>query len=360
MLSLILLCRSGFEKECAAEIASVAGEGGIAGFPRTKEGTGFLEYPLTNEHNAVELARSLDFCSLIFARQGFVTFSTITDLPEKDKLTSIMTAIKAFLAENSGMAIPQSVLVESPDTAEIEGLKAFTTSFMHPLTRAMDNLRKGKKSDAVNRLHVFFSDYSKVFIGISRATFSSPWACGIPRLRFPKNSPSRSTLKLDEAFSALLTPEENQKFLAPSMKAIDLGAAPGGWTFQFVARQILVQAIDNGPMDKSLMNTGLVEHLREDGFTYRPRKPVDWMVCDMVEQPSRVANLAALWLREEHCRHLVVNLKLPMKKRYDEVRLCLGIIANQSGHDDKLIIRCKQLYHDRDEVTCFASIGPKG
>ncbi len=359
MLSLILLCRPGFEKECAAEIARVAGEGGLAGFPRTSEGNGYVEYRLTTEHDPVELARSLHFNQLIFARQGFVSFSEVTNLPEKNKLAPVFAAITSLFENHAGLAIPQQILVESPDTDATEGLKSFTTAFANPLTRELNVFRKGQKSDAVNRLHVFFVDYGCAHIGISRSHSSSCWAGGIPRLKFPKEAPSRSTLKLDEAFSALLTTEETQLWLAPSMKAIDLGAAPGGWTYQFVRRQILVQAIDNGPMDKSLMESGLVEHLRVDGFSYKPHKPVDWMVCDMVEQPSRVANLTALWLREEFCRHAIVNLKLPMKKRYDEVLLCLDIIARQNQHHNNLIMRCKQLYHDRDEVTLFASIGPK-
>lgn len=360
MLMLVLLCRPGFEKECAAEIAAVAGEGGFAGFPRTREGTGYVEYHLTADANSVELARALDFTELIFARQGFVAFDTVQNLPEKDKLSPIIASLQNFFEQNSGLAIPQSILIESPDTTQVEGLKGFTTSFSAPFGKAITAMRKGKKSDTINRMHLFFPDYSKALLGISRTNFSSPWHGGIPRLKFPAGAPSRSTLKLDEAFRVLLTHEENQQLLQPSMKAVDLGAAPGGWTFQFVRRQILVQAIDNGGMDKSLMDSGLVEHHRADGFAFKPNKPVDWMVCDMVEQPSRVANLTAYWLREEHCRHAIVNLKLPMKKRYDEVRICLDIVAKQNQHHKNLKMRCRQLFHDRDEVTLFASIGPKG
>ena len=51
------------------------------------------------------------------------------------------------------------------------------------------------------------------------------------------------------------------------------------------------------------------------------------------------------------------NLKLPMKKRYDEAQLCFGIL-----HDavDGLEIRAKQLYHDREEITVFATARSRG
>jgi hypothetical protein len=60
---------------------------------------------------------------------------------------------------------------------------------------------------------------------------------------------------------------------------------------------MLVTAIDNGPMAESLMDTGLVQHLMADGFTWRPKQPVDWMVCDIVEKPAH-PSLIETWLGE--------------------------------------------------------------
>ena len=80
---------------------------------------------------------------------------------------------------------------------------------------------------------------------------------------------------------------ERERWLKPGMSAVDLGAAPGGWTWQLVRRSIRVTAIDNGPMDRALMDSGVVTHLREDGFRYRPKKPVDWLVCEKVCIPGK-------------------------------------------------------------------------
>jgi 23S rRNA (cytidine2498-2'-O)-methyltransferase len=73
-----------------------------------------------------------------------------------------------------------------------------------------------------------------------------------------------------------------------------------------------------------------------------------------VEQPLRIAELAAHWLAQAWCARTVFNLKLPMKKRYQEVQRCLARI------DDILreagvayMLSCKQLYHDREEVTVY-------
>ncbi|KAG0769593.1 hypothetical protein G6F22_017341 [Rhizopus arrhizus] len=137
------------------------------------------------------------------------------------------------------------------------------------------------------------------------------------------------------------------------MRAADLGAAPGGWTWVLTRQHMHVLSIDNGPLRQHVLDTGLVEHLRADGFHWHPEQPLDWMVCDMVEQPRRVAERMATWFREGWCRHAIFNLKLPMKKRWDETRLCLDLFQDQAGKP--LVVRAKQLYHDREEITVLAS-----
>jgi 23S rRNA (cytidine2498-2'-O)-methyltransferase len=91
--------------------------------------------------------------------------------------------------------------------------------------------------------------------------------------------------------------------------------------------------------------------MRHDAFRYRPRRPVDWLVCDVVEQPLRIAELVARWIAEGIARRAIFNLKLPMKKRYDEVRRCMHRIGEIVAVPHTLAVR--QLYHDREEVTGY-------
>lgn len=205
--------------------------------------------------------------------------------------------------------------------------------------------------------YALFLNSERCILALALPGKSAPVLGGIPRLKFPAQAPSRSTLKLDEAFLTLLDQRERAEWLRPGMRAVDLGAAPGGWTYQLVRRGIHVVAIDNGALAGSLLSSGLVTHLREDGFRYAPKKPVDWLICDMVEKPLKVAELAAHWFKAKYCRHAVVNLKLPMKKRVDELQRCRAALHSVLGA--RLIWRCKQLYHDREEVTALISVaGP--
>lgn len=147
--------------------------------------------------------------------------------------------------------------------------------------------------------------------------------------------------------------DEWDERLANGMWAVDLGACPGGWTYQLVKRNMWVYSVDNGPMAQSLMDTGQVTWLREDGFKFRPtRSNISWMVCDMVEKPAKVAALMAQWLVNGWCRETIFNLKLPMKKRYEEVSHNLAYIQAQlDEHGINAQIQARQLYHDREEVT---------
>ena len=267
-------------------------------------------------------------------------------LPESDRISVLLDALADY-------PVCGSLWLEVVDTNDGKELSTFCKKFEAPLRKAL--LKAGKLVDDAKkpRLLLTFKSGREVFAGIAEADNQAMWPMGIPRLKFPREAPSRSTLKLEEAWHHFIPREQWDQRLAPGMTAVDLGAAPGGWTWQLVNREIRVTAVDNGPMAESLMYSGFVVHQRADGFTFRPRHPVHWMVCDIVEKPARTAAMIETWLGEGLCREAVVNLKLPMKQRYAEVRRLLDRI--ESGLVErglKVSIGCKQLYHDREEVTC--------
>ena len=142
------------------------------------------------------------------------------------------------------------------------------------------------------------------------------------------------------------------------MRAVDLGAAPGGWTYQLVRRGMMVSSIDNGPMAESLMETGQVKHYMVDGFKFTPMKQnVYWLVCDMIEKPTRVAKLMAEWLLNGYCKEAMFNLKLPMKGRYQQVQKDLQLIKDMFAQNKvKYEMYAKHLYYDREEITVHARL----
>ncbi|MFK3661526.1 23S rRNA (cytidine(2498)-2'-O)-methyltransferase RlmM [Scandinavium sp. NPDC088450] len=349
MNKVVLYSRQGFEKECAAEISDKASRLGVYGFARVKDNSGYVIFECYQEGEAEKLIKELPFASLIFARQMFVACELLTDLPPEDRITPVVGMLTGVVEKGGDLR------VEVADTNESKELMKFCRKFTVPLRAALReaNVLAGYETPKRPVVHVFFIAPGCCYVGYSLTTNNSPFYMGIPRLKFPSDAPSRSTLKLEEAFHVFIPADEWDERLANGMYAVDLGACPGGWTYQLVKRNMWVSSVDNGPMAQSLMDTGQVTWLREDGFRYRPtRNNISWMVCDMVEKPAKVAALMAQWLVNGWCRETIFNLKLPMKKRYEEVSQNLAYIQAQlDEHGINAHIQARQLYHDREEVT---------
>ncbi|MFI8747632.1 23S rRNA (cytidine(2498)-2'-O)-methyltransferase RlmM [Pseudomonas sp. NPDC077186] len=344
MNTLFFHCRPGFEGEVCAEIAELAARLDVAGYSKAKPGGACAEFICHEAQDSARLMRSVRFNSLIFPRQW--ARGAFVSLPESERIGVLLKALADY---------PQcgSLWLEVVDTNEGKELSTFCKKFEAPLRKALRGAGKLVDDASKPRLLLTFKSGREVFAGIAEADNQAMWPMGIPRLKFPREAPSRSTLKLEEAWHHFIPRQQWDQRLAPGMTAVDLGAAPGGWTWQLVNREIRVTAVDNGPMAESLMYSGFVVHQRADGFLFRPRHPVHWMVCDIVEKPARTAALIETWLGEGLCREAVVNLKLPMKQRYAEVRRLLERIeAGLAERGMKVGIGCKQLYHDREEVTC--------
>jgi 23S rRNA (cytidine2498-2'-O)-methyltransferase len=340
---LLLYCRAGFEKEMAQEITARAGEMGVEGYVKARPDSGFALFAAHQEAMGVELGEHLEFSRLVFARQLLRTGELLTDLPEADRATPIARAARSLGAAFADL------WVEMPDTNDGKALSTLTKPLLPHLERA---LKKAgvvfDEAEAPERLHVFFVGGRACHVAVSTVANSSRWPMGIPRLRAPSAAPSRSAVKLAEA---LLEFAPARRF-EPGLQAVDLGASPGGWTWQLVQRGFMVTAVDNGAIDAKLLDSGQVRHRREDGFGYRPPDPVALMVCDMVESPSRIARLVARWIADEWSREVIFNLKLPMKKRWEELERCRAIIDEALGGGG-YYLRFKHLYHDREEVTGY-------
>lgn len=341
-----LHCRPGFESECAADIQARAMERGISGYCKAKPDAGYVIF--TAHQDQADLFAVLSLSELIFTRQWWQILELRNDLPLADRVAPIVA-----VARVAGKKFCELHL-ETPDTNAGKQLQKLCSALERHLTAAL-HTQGLFDTTAPYRLHVVFMSTHAAYIGYAKVNNSSAWRMGIPRLKFPASAPSRSTLKLEEAFLYFMNEQQRADELRTGMHAVDLGAAPGGWSWQLVHRGIHVLAVDNGPMDQGLLDSGLLEHSREDGFKFKPARPVDWLVCDIVEKPARVAGLIAKWLAHGWCRQAIFNLKLPMKKRYQELQVCLALIADQLAQSDcELHLQCKQLYHDREEVTVYA------
>lgn len=323
-MDLALLCRAGFEPDLIEELRALPGFEGA----RCESSQAALV-------RVADAARAPRLDELLFARDLMIVAEELPSLDARDRLTPL----RAALGRQGAFGGLRMLAPDSDDTRPLA-----------PLAEALQaRLTADRAAGAAAQAVIWLLASTHALIGQAPAGGAAAFPGGIPRLRFPRGAPSRSTLKLEEAFHVLLDERERSALLRAGGTAVDLGAAPGGWTFQLVQRGLRVTAIDNGRIDAALMAGGQVQHLREDGFRYRPPRPVDWLVCDMVEKPDRVAELIARWASQRWCRAAIFNLKLPMKRRFDawqRARRSLEPLLTQGWR-----LRARQLYHDREEVT---------
>jgi 23S rRNA (cytidine2498-2'-O)-methyltransferase len=153
--------------------------------------------------------------------------------------------------------------------------------------------------------------------------------------------PSRAARKLAEAFAWLgVAPE-------PGELCVDLGAAPGGWTWVLLERRARVVAVDPGKLRPDLLGRRGLTYVAGNAFDFEPEEPADWLFCDMAFRPLEVAKMLARWARQRSATLLVANFKLPMRRKAEIVRE-LTRVLREGGWKG---LRARQLYHDRDEVT---------
>lgn len=339
----LVYCRHGFERDALAELEAHAARHGIAVEGHTGEGRAAITR--TDGASINTLQRAVPLNRLVFARQSLVALPALT-LSREDRLGPVAERIA-----EAGWSF-ESIWHETPDTNEGKTLARLAKALTRPLQHKLKKHGALRRKAGGRRLHLLWISGEAVQPGMSFPGNRSELVGGIRRLRFPARAPSRSTLKLEEAWHEFVPPDEWDERLADGMQAADLGAAPGGWTWQLVQRGMHVYAIDNGPMDKALMATGQVEHLAADGFVWEPPRRLDWLVCDIVDKPSRVLAMMKRWLVNRWCREAIFNLKLPMKQRWETVQQ--GLDALERSLDEagvRATVACRHLYHDREEVT---------
>lgn len=354
-----LACRPGFEPEATAEGTAALSAVDLSATARSSPG-------LVRFHFEKPVVRAAlpDFRRLVFARTAWAVSVRLVGIDPKDRLSPLLDALE-------GLPALADAWIEVPDGGDGQALAAFARSFEAALVGA---LRKRARlvPGATHVLRVLAASGTDLALAIDHTGELPGDRGGVPRLRLPREAPSRSALKIEEAWLSLLDADERESWLATGMSAVDLGAAPGGWSWQLARRGLRVIAIDNGPLAPSALTTGRIQHVRADGFRWRPPRAVDWLVCDMVEQPARVARLVADWLGRGDARAALFNLKLPMKKRWQETVSCLATLAEAidaalppsvaaaAGHPwlpapgARFELRARQLYHDREEITVLA------
>ncbi len=290
---------------------------------------------------------------LTFARQGFPIASVSRSYDLADHVEKLVPALMGRLAEKNEYA--QHVWVaDSPEgnmlsayAVELDGLlDARIHERLPELVRVDDSALR--RTTALLFVQACVIDNQRTVAGVSYANQAISLARGgRTRVRVSGDIPSRAARKLEEAFAWLgVAPGAGET-------CVDLGAAPGGWTYVLSERRARVVAVDPAQLREDIAQKRNVHHIQGNAFTYAPDETVDWLFCDMAYRPLEVAALLAKWGRKRWTRMLVANIKLPMKRKAEILARVKDILRDEGQFKH---VRAKQLYHDRDEITLFAHV----
>ena len=180
------------------------------------------------------------------------------------------------------------------------------------------------------------------FIGLSLASHNiSDWAGGVRRFRREKEQISRAEFKMLEAFEAFHID------LPAGGVALDLGAAPGGWTRVLRQNGQYVTAVDPAELHPRLAADRGVRHKRMTAEAYLREGPdaFDFLVNDM-----RMDARASAQMMNAFADFLYPHAEALMTLKLGKTAAALGP-ACATLQESYTILHMRQLFHNRNEVT---------
>lgn len=194
-------------------------------------------------------------------------------------------------------------------------------------------------------LSVILAD-DAAYLGLSLATNNlSDWAGGVRRFARDKDQVSRAEFKLLEALEIFKIE------LPPRGRALDLGAAPGGWTRVLRQKEQYVTAVDPAWLHPSLQKDKGVRHLRLTAEEYLADYPDTY---DVIVNDMRLDARDSARMMGEYGRYLyphglaLITLKLPEKRYEAALDHALNILRQHFT-----VAGARQLFHNRSEVTVY-------
>lgn len=185
------------------------------------------------------------------------------------------------------------------------------------------------------------------YLGISRLEHNvSDWTGGIRFFSKADGVVCRAEFKIEEAFQVFgITVEEG-------MTALDLGAAPGGWTHFLSKQGLRVDAVDPANLEEEVKKAKNVKHYKmlaqEFAEKYKDRR-YDIIVNDMKMDTNESIDILCEMseqLKPEGC--CILTLKLPKSNIQKRINVARQVLARRFE-----TVQIRQLYFNRSEVTVF-------
>jgi 23S rRNA (cytidine2498-2'-O)-methyltransferase len=167
---------------------------------------------------------------------------------------------------------------------------------------------------------------------------SSPFPNGEVRFVEDKSGPpNRAYLKLWEALTIA------GSWPGPGDLCLDLGSAPGGWSWALQKLGSRVISVDKAPLDPAIATLPNLDYREVSAFALEPAAigPVDWLFSDIICYPERLLRLVETWLASGLVRNFVCTIKFQGKTDMQMTQRFLAIPGSRLTH----------LFHNKHELT---------
>lgn len=210
------------------------------------------------------------------------------------------------------------------------------------LTESMSAVPEVKDPEQI--ISILLCD-EKCYIGIGTPDDNiSAWSGGMMHFRKCDDDISRAKYKLMEAIKTFNID------MGGFVTALDLGAAPGGWTSVLLEHGLQVTSVDTGDMDERLYKYPGFKFIKRNASELELEKgSFDILTSDMSWNPKNTARVitgASEYLKAGGTA--VVTLKLMGDKVRKTIKEVLAIYNEVFE-----ILEVRQLFHNRDEVTLY-------
>lgn len=289
---------------------------------------------------AQEVADRCEEAPLVFPRHLTVESALLDPGADLERVAETAVAVVREAGVGSGLAVQSWV----------SGRADHGFGPAQVFAAVADRLRRdGYEVARAGRAHVLSCCLTDrgVLLGLNETRDSlSDWPGGGVRLARSPDQISRAEFKLEEAIGefGLELPEDG--------RAVDFGAAPGGWTRILRRHGMRVWAVDPGDLDERLAGDEGIKHLALTAgrFLRSNRTVFDVAVNDMRMDPVRSCELmvrAADALAPGALA--VVTLKTGTREVLETVDACLRRLAEAYE-----VLHARQLRHNRHEITVVA------
>lgn len=333
-VNIVISCQTGSEELCLNELSKT-------GF-KTHFGT-WLDSGVCSIHidgtfsefsDAVRRER-LIFLQHIFPVDVSINYSESGQLPSPsdilDGIASRMDKLKTF-----------SVQLRKKDVTP-EAAQKLKREMQEHLEAQGYSYQTGHPEQIVS----VFLTAEQLLIGLSYTKENlSDWPGGMRAYAYREDTISRAEFKLLEAIECFSLE------LPTDGLAVDLGAAPGGWSKVLLEKGLRVIAVDPANLSPVIENNPNLTHFKglAQSFLEKNDMAIDLLLNDMrmdTLDSIKITNDMAPCVKKGGL--VIITFKLPKKGKMALVNKGLSLISREYS-----VLHARQLFHNRSEITVVA------